>query len=152
MPDEASTRAQSFSDYFSSIVGKLKSKSLPLRDSVWHFCRRKPLRTKCIFKFSCITSGYVLKHLNRLKRNKATDIDQLPPNIMKDCSEEISGPLASIINLSLNTHTVPTLWKSAKISPVFKSGNPDLVENYRCLLYTSPSPRDGLLSRMPSSA
>ena len=26
------------------------------------------------------------------------------------------------------------------------------VTNYRCLLYTSPSPRDGLLSRMPSSA
>ena len=24
--------------------------------------------------------------------------------------------------------------------------------HYRCLLYTSPSPRDGLLSRMPSSA
>ena len=27
-----------------------------------------------------------------------------------------------------------------------------LSENHRCLLYTSPSPRDGLLSRMPSSA
>ena len=25
-------------------------------------------------------------------------------------------------------------------------------ENMTCLLYTSPSPRDGLLSRMPSSA
>ena len=25
-------------------------------------------------------------------------------------------------------------------------------ENVLCLLYTSPSPRDGLLSRMPSSA
>ena len=25
-------------------------------------------------------------------------------------------------------------------------------EGYICLLYTSPSPRDGLLSRMPSSA
>ena len=25
-------------------------------------------------------------------------------------------------------------------------------ESYVCLLYTSPSPRDGLLSRMPSSA
>ena len=25
-------------------------------------------------------------------------------------------------------------------------------ESYHCLLYTSPSPRDGLLSRMPSSA
>ena len=26
------------------------------------------------------------------------------------------------------------------------------VDSYSCLLYTSPSPRDGLLSRMPSSA
>ena len=26
------------------------------------------------------------------------------------------------------------------------------VQELRCLLYTSPSPRDGLLSRMPSSA
>ena len=26
------------------------------------------------------------------------------------------------------------------------------VEDLLCLLYTSPSPRDGLLSRMPSSA
>ena len=28
----------------------------------------------------------------------------------------------------------------------------ELKEGYDCLLYTSPSPRDGLLSRMPSSA
>ena len=29
----------------------------------------------------------------------------------------------------------------------------DIIDDYRdCLLYTSPSPRDGLLSRMPSSA
>ena len=29
---------------------------------------------------------------------------------------------------------------------------PDVVRSIHCLLYTSPSPRDGLLSRMPSSA
>ena len=28
----------------------------------------------------------------------------------------------------------------------------EVVEDQDCLLYTSPSPRDGLLSRMPSSA
>ena len=27
-----------------------------------------------------------------------------------------------------------------------------VCQPYNCLLYTSPSPRDGLLSRMPSSA
>ena len=33
--------------------------------------------------------------------------------------------------------------------PKFRSKNIELAP---CLLYTSPSPRDGLLSRMPSSA
>ena len=31
-------------------------------------------------------------------------------------------------------------------------GYQSLSYTYSCLLYTSPSPRDGLLSRMPSSA
>ena len=30
--------------------------------------------------------------------------------------------------------------------------NAKRLKYYTCLLYTSPSPRDGLLSRMPSSA
>ena len=33
-----------------------------------------------------------------------------------------------------------------------KGLNNELDELFVCLLYTSPSPRDGLLSRMPSSA
>ena len=33
-----------------------------------------------------------------------------------------------------------------------KSKKPFMATFYNCLLYTSPSPRDGLLSRMPSSA
>ena len=35
---------------------------------------------------------------------------------------------------------------------IYDSGVPILGICYGCLLYTSPSPRDGLLSRMPSSA
>ena len=33
-----------------------------------------------------------------------------------------------------------------------KIGKNVIIDPYVCLLYTSPSPRDGLLSRMPSSA
>ena len=36
-------------------------------------------------------------------------------------------------------------------SNIFEIGMASL-QSYFCLLYTSPSPRDGLLSRMPSSA
>ena len=42
------------------------------------------------------------------------------------------------------------------VTGTFTSGNQYLATPsdylYPCLLYTSPSPRDGLLSRMPSSA
>ena len=38
----------------------------------------------------------------------------------------------------------------AKVSPLEPISRMQIVKN--CLLYTSPSPRDGLLSRMPSSA
>ena len=44
-----------------------------------------------------------------------------------------------------------------ELMPAARSGNADAEELIGimyaiCLLYTSPSPRDGLLSRMPSSA
>ena len=41
-------------------------------------------------------------------------------------------------------------WKQKKRVVLLK--NPGSTEFTDCLLYTSPSPRDGLLSRMPSSA
>ena len=46
----------------------------------------------------------------------------------------------------LTYHVVPGKWDAAAIGKMIMDGNGI------CLLYTSPSPRDGLLSRMPSSA
>ena len=43
----------------------------------------------------------------------------------------------------------PKPWKTAYVQP---SRRPTDGRYGDCLLYTSPSPRDGLLSRMPSSA
>ena len=50
----------------------------------------------------------------------------------------------------MNTHTeTPTpVALYARVS----SDRQDVDLSVACLLYTSPSPRDGLLSRMPSSA
>ena len=47
----------------------------------------------------------------------------------------------------------PLQKKKKKIEPQFGLGQvPTYGKSRSCLLYTSPSPRDGLLSRMPSSA
>ena len=42
----------------------------------------------------------------------------------------------------------------SKVLPMVQDGatKEEILEKTGCLLYTSPSPRDGLLSRMPSSA
>ena len=51
-------------------------------------------------------------------------------------------------NVSISNQPVLT-------SPSIQTGNQNISEKpsvKSCLLYTSPSPRDGLLSRMPSSA
>ena len=44
----------------------------------------------------------------------------------------------------------PNFNPQSKFSFLRKSQS--IEDEYTCLLYTSPSPRDGLLSRMPSSA
>ena len=44
-------------------------------------------------------------------------------------------------------------WAAGWILQVLKKFKPEFFENSKfCLLYTSPSPRDGQISRMPSSA
>ena len=63
---------------------------------------------------------------------------------------------SSLITLGALNYNFSPLVKDINgidISVVTYSFNPGIEDmNIICLLYTSPSPRDGLLSRMPSSA
>ena len=52
----------------------------------------------------------------------------------------------------LELHPINDRGRMEAAVPVTYEFMDSLVEYYTCLLYTSPSPRDGLLSRMPSSA
>ena len=91
-------------------------------------------------------------------------LDQLFVNVRKEeVKAEIEDFKARIASGTIPQHQVNDLTvlfnamlkKKLKASPVFtdwiKSHN-NYWKSNTCLLYTSPSPRDGLLSRMPSSA
>ena len=67
--------------------------------------------------------------MSKLKRKKATGTDELPQGMLNDCREFIVDPLHHIVNFSLRTSTVQTVWKQAK--PIFKSGNQKQAENCR---------------------
>ena len=56
------------------------------------------------------------------------------------------GPLVPLVESSHKIHTILGSFDPTSETP------PLPPEAYRCLLYTSPSPRDATLSRMPSSA
>ena len=72
------------------------------------------------------------------------------------------GGIATALRLRAKGHKVtliekhPDLGGRARVFKkdgfVFDGGPTVITAPYFCLLYTSPSPRDGLLSRMPSSA
>ena len=64
-------------------------------------------------------------------RKKAHGIDELPPNLLKDVANEISKPLAFIINKSLSSGIVPDLWKISKVTPLYKSDSKSDFNNYR---------------------
>ena len=77
-----------------------------------------------------------------------------------DDEEDIRNSIAGL--LQDENYDVRTVENSDKALNAISDRLPDLIlidiwlENSKldgfCLLYTSPSPRDGLLSRMPSSA
>ena len=51
--------------------------------------------------------------------------------------EQISTPLATLFNLSLEEGIVPSEWKEANITPLFKKGSRNKPENYRPVSLTS---------------
>ena len=124
-------KANMFCNYYANVAKNLKKKSMPLIDFIWRPIKPFPNRTDKTFKFSPVEDNVICKYLQELKRKKATGIDNLPSNLLKDAAPVISKPLAHIINLSLTTSIFPTEWKEAKITPLFKSGKKSSVENYR---------------------
>ena len=74
---------------------------------------------------------WVENQLRLLKRSKATDPDNLLPGMLKDCSNELSGPLCYLIQLTMINGIIPNEWKLAKVIPIFKYGDRTDPNNYR---------------------
>ena len=61
--------------------------------------------------------------------------------------ELLIEPMSKKVNLNISMDDI-----IGKFEDCLTNSNNTCAINKGCLLYTSPSPRDGLLSRMPSSA
>ena len=79
----------------------------------------------------------VAKKIKKMKDNKSPGVDGLPPKLLKEIVEQISTPLAKLFKLSLEEGLVPSEWKEANITPLFKKGSRNKPENYRPVSLTS---------------
>ena len=83
-----------------------------------------------------ITVPGVLKLLRNLKPGKAAGPDNIGPRILKELAEEIADPLTTIFKKSLAEGHVPTDWRQANVTPIYKKGLKYDPANYRPISLT----------------
>ena len=88
-------------------------------------------------KLNPVEDSDVAKLLNKLDPNKSSGPDGIGNSILKLLAPLITTPLTDIINSSIRTGNFPSEWKKANILPVYKSGEKDVVGNYRPIALTN---------------
>ena len=79
----------------------------------------------------------VTKLLKHLKQHKASGPDNIPTRFLIAVAEEIAPMLTTIFQTSLDTATVPSDWREAMITPLYKKGPRNIPANYRPVTITS---------------
>ena len=77
-----------------------------------------------------ITLADVLKKLSALKASKSAGPGGLHYKCLLELKESLCEPLTCIFNTSLETMEVPTQWRRAHVSPIFKKeirNNPIII-------------------------
>jgi len=73
----------------------------------------------------------VFQVLNSLKPNKCKGFDNLPNRILKICSQSLATPFSLLFHFIFSSEEYPTVWKTATVIPLLKTGSQTEVQNYR---------------------
>ena len=71
------------------------------------------------------------KKLINLKKNKSPGPEGIHPMLLQSTADNVAKPLADIFAASFAQGLVPSDWRKANISPIFKKGRKDNPNNYR---------------------
>ena len=118
------------------------SKELGVSQSgkVLYYALDNPNETEMLNRVIALMENSYPDHLEEIGLNLHIDWEEL--NLTRTNYDDYIDEDEDGNPIHLTWHKMGRLWRSEFFSD----------EIYSCLLYTSPSPRDGLLSRMPSSA
>ena len=83
------------------------------------------------FTIPLITEEHVLKEISAMPTKKAVGIDGISCKLLKAAAPEIVQSVTKIINKSFTSGIFPDAWKTAKVTPVHKSGPLHDFGNFR---------------------
>ena len=69
-----------------------------------------------------MSQSIVEMKLNKLNVNKASGVDGIHPSLLREFSEQLSDPLSILFRGTLDEGVVPTDWRAANVTPLYKKG------------------------------
>jgi len=116
-------KANLFNKYFYSVFSH-SPYSLPDYEDM-------PSTTTISLDSISICEEEVYDALSSLDPHKATGIDGFSPTILKHCAIVLAKPLNYLFSFALQYSILPSEWQIYCITPIFKSGDKNCVNNYR---------------------
>ena len=88
-------------------------------------------RTSDTIVFSAVTAIEVNEKILSLDSSKSIGKNSIPVKLLKVLGSKISYPLPTMINQSFSNYIFRFKLKIAKVVPIFKRGDPEMLLNYR---------------------
>ena len=83
-----------------------------------------------------ISEKEVMEAIRRLKENKGAGVDGINSTFLKHCTSLVK-PLVKLFQESFDSGRIPSEWKMANVTPIFKKGKKSNPENYQPVSLTS---------------
>lgn len=116
-----------FNDHFINIGEHLSSK---IQKKVNPFLNKIPLNNKTIF-LNPISEDEILSIVNSLNNSNSCGYDKISIKTIKSLSVSIIPSLCNLFNQCLIKGHFPEIFKKSIVTPVYKNGNKEELNNYR---------------------
>ena len=123
--------AEEFNTFFLEKVQKIRTGIPQSNGCPLEGVKKRTANKKHYFSLTTVGEDKVLSTIRSLKNSAATGVDEIPTHLLKLGARIIAVPLTWIVNTSIATGKFPALWKKAKVVPLHKKNDVNVISNYR---------------------
>ena len=87
--------------------------------------------------FVLVRERWVKREMRNLREDQATGPDELSSRLLRNCAESLCRPVTKLLRKIIASEKWPDIWKTHRLSPLFKKGAVHKASNYRGLHLTS---------------